>query len=357
MLARRAKLVHDEWECDLPLLVPSFSSKGSGETKHEKTKRIESHVAGDLRDFGHHGTKSVLVSAYDLHFRHLDLTDETEYTESALQSLKRAEVVFLDSGGYELSRAFDSCEPKMTRHIVHRGYDESSYRGVIDRLLGEPNFPPLVLASFDHATKGKPFKVQVQAAKRLFADYDRVIRSFILKPWKPKGTVVEPDRLSERDIGGLRAFDIVGVTEKELGADLQVRLRKISSLRRKLDEACVDVPLHIWGGLDPVITPLYFFAGASVFDGVSWLRYGYYSGVAVSSESYQVLADGLGVGQKRPFVRGFMTLGNRAALDKLSVALQAWVDLEGKEFDMFELPIRGALEKAYKQMTTEGIGV
>ena len=29
MLGRRSKLVLDDWECDLPLLVPSFSSKGA----------------------------------------------------------------------------------------------------------------------------------------------------------------------------------------------------------------------------------------------------------------------------------------------------------------------------------------
>lgn len=356
MLARRSRLVLDDWECDLPLLVPSFSSKGA-EFAEQRDGRWQSDVAGDLLDFGHRGTKAVLVSAYDLHFGHLDLTEPLSgNTESALHSLSQAALVFLDSGGYEMSTSFDSCEPKVAQHVPRDGYDEAAYRRVITRLANDRRFPQIVLTSFDHGSRGLAVTEQLKKAKGLFADFNDHLTSFLLKPWGTH-TIVDPDDLTEKDVGSLRAFDIVGVTEKDLGLNLWDRLKRIACLRERLNKVKVHAPLHIWGGLDPVITPLYFFAGAQLFDGVSWLRYGYINGIAGSKDSYQVLADGLGITQNRVLARGWMTLHNRVMLDKLSLALQNWVDLEGKEFDMFDPAVRDSLMNAYVQMKTQIQGV
>ena len=73
----------------------------------------------------------------------------------------------------------------------------------------------------------------------------------------------------------LRTFDIVGVTEREIGESIHDRLVNIARLRKSLNAAEVTIPIHVFGGLDPLLTPLYFAAGAEIFDGLGWLRYAY----------------------------------------------------------------------------------
>ena len=59
----------------------------------------------------------------------------------------------------------------------------------------------------------------------------------------------------------------------------------IHELRSQLDRAGVQAPIHIFGGLDPLYTPLYFAAGAELFDGLGWLRYAYREGVPIHRDS------------------------------------------------------------------------
>ena len=91
------------------------------------------------------------------------------------------------------------------------------------------------------------------------------------------------------DFANLRGFNIIGVTEKDLGANLLDRLMRVAILRKGLDDVGVNAPIHLWGGLDPILTPLFFFAGAEIFDGISWLRYAYNKGIAINRECYAVV--------------------------------------------------------------------
>ncbi len=362
MLARRSKLTHSGMDFDLPMLIPSFSSKGSAyeeEKKKGKKSRRQYAVAGDLRDFGRLPGKALLVSAFDLHFKHLDVKDKDQPTVTARASLRNASIVFIDSGGYELADTFDSCEPKVVEHALPDDWDkynESTYRKVLQTLANDEAFPPLVIANFDHGNKGKQVADQVTAAMRLFVDFRSCLGSFIIKPWK-KRIVVDPSAFTDEDIASLRPFDVVGVTEKELGANLWERLKRIACLRLKLDRGGVEAPLQVWGGLDPVVTPLYFFAGAALFDGLSWLRYGFANGVALSRHGYEVLEPRLSITHGGARARGSMTLYNRTALDKVELALQSWVDHDGKDWSMFDLGVRNALRDAYEAMQTQIEGV
>ena len=87
--------------------------------------------------------------------------------------------------------------------------------------------------------------------------------------------------MSLKNIELLRNFDIVGVTEREIGDSIFDRLVKIARLRKSFDLVKVTAPIHVFGGLDPLLTPLYFAAGAEIFDGLGWLRYTYTEGVAM----------------------------------------------------------------------------
>jgi hypothetical protein len=207
----------------------------------------------------------------------------------------------------------------------------------------------LVLVNFDHSSKGRSVAQQIEIAKRLFSSFSDHMHGFILKPWG-KRVIVDPDDLTQKDIGQLRAFDIVGVTEQDLGAGLWERVKCVARLRKKLDDSEIKAPLHIWGGLDPVITPLYFFAGAQVFDGCSWLRYAYLKGMAINKMSYQVVADAVGVTNNRIMARGSMTLQNRTVLEKLEIDLQSWVESGGEDFSMFNMAVRDGLRDTYAIM-------
>ncbi len=45
-------------------------------------------------------------------------------------------------------------------------------------------------------------------------------------------------------------------------------------------------------------------------------------------------------------------MDNLTFLNNLTIALQQWVDFEGKSFDMFDQNVSAHLERAYKTMTS-----
>src|SRR5262249_35869569 len=123
--------------------------------------------------------------------------------------------------------------------------------------------------------------------------------------------------------------------------------------RLALDENKMAVPIHVWGGLDPILTPLYFFAGAEIFDGVSWLRYAFVDGVAINRECAPVLDSGIGIESRRSFAYPMTSMHNRSFLEHLGACLQQWVDFDGKEFSMFPKWTRDQLARAYGTMLTK----
>ena len=60
-----------------------------------------------------------------------------------------------------------------------------------------------------------------------------------------------------------------------MGKSMKERLIFLSELRDCLTKENIYTPIHIFGGLEPLMTPLYFMAGADIFDGLSWLRYAF----------------------------------------------------------------------------------
>lgn len=353
MLARRSTLTHPiVGDSDLPLLVPAFSSKGFefDIVGKGKAKREFSMLAYELADFGRFPCRSVLISAYDLYFKHFQAR---EFLKTPAEShLRKACLVFLDSGGYELAADFDLTELREFGYKPKDGYWVHEYEGVLKRLASSKRPPPLVMANFDRTSIGKPLENQITVARTLFNRYPDFLGDFIIKPWSQDSYVVDPAKLSDDDIKQLRGFNIIGVTEKDLGTNLIDRIKRVATLRKKLDEAEIAAPIHIWGGLDPISSPLFFFAGAEIFDGVGWLRYAYHDGVAVYRGNYTVMKQ-LGVAASSQMNHAYASLDNRSAMEELESALQQWVDFDGGSFDMFHGHIRDHLERAYKTMCSK----
>ena len=121
-------------------------------------------------------------------------------------------------------------------------------------------------------SRGTPAS-QIAAATDLFDRYPAFGRDFLLKP--SKGALfVGPSTVADL-APELSTFDIVGVTEKELGTSLADRLVTISTLRTALDDADLALPIHIFGSLDPLLSVVYWMAGAEVFDGLTWMTMAY----------------------------------------------------------------------------------
>jgi hypothetical protein len=344
MLARRSSLkLRTGSSIDLPLLVPSFSSKGflpSRETKVIRKKSVSRVTYPELEAcLALSGTfleTSLLVSAYDIFHK---------FVPSSASLYKKPESVFIDSGGYELDSHFDETEPAAVPHIGDK-YELENY---VETLRAMPKDLPLIAASADWATKGQAINNQVKAAQALFADFPHLTRNFLLKPVGDDKILDIHQVLSHAK--SFNAFDILGVTEKELGRTLFERLVNLATLRSGLDGQGIKLPIHVWGGLDPLISPLLFFAGAEIFDGVSWLRYIYVDGIAVCKHSFAALDGDMETTKNPDKLLAVMLAKNLSALGTLTNRLRQFVDLKASTFSMFERQ-SSTFERMYRAIGT-----
>jgi hypothetical protein len=116
-LARASTLHHPLGsKIETPLLVPSFSSKGFGFAPDgaAEIRRILEVAAEYL-------TEAMLISAYDLWYKHLPRPDHA-----------MTELAFVDSGGYETSDLQDLSDVFVQRVEVAK-WDESILQAVLDR--------------------------------------------------------------------------------------------------------------------------------------------------------------------------------------------------------------------------------
>jgi hypothetical protein len=356
MIARRYRLTHPHaGDVDLPLLVPAFSSKGFPFIRRGKSNKTSTYsgLANALIEFPGYSRVSVLVSAFDIYHRHFVPPEGKD--EEVFESLRNCRVVFVDSGGYELASEFDSTEVKSFQYKPKIGFGSGEYEQVLNVLKKPSRKLHCVIANFDHRTKGLRLHEQIQRARTLFVRYPDFMSDFIIKPFSRTGKIIDFGEFKKSDFANLKGFGIIGVTEKELGSKLADRVKNIALLRKGLTEAGIGAPIHVWGGLDPIISPLYFFAGAEIFDGVSWLRYAYKDGVAINRESNSVLEAKIGISASADLSRRLTCIDNLQTLDGLSVALQQWVDFDGENFDMFHANVKERLKAAHTSMQTMGI--
>jgi len=334
MLARRTSLqLPNGVTIDLPRLVPAFSSKGFGRLSQGNSKKY-SEVTLALELMGPF-IKFFLLSGFDLHHGLLRKPE---------RFYRGKDLIFIDSGGYELSPHWDSTEP-VQQPYKSSNFGAHEYRKVLQKL---PKTMPFVITNYDWGSREEPVLNQILMAQEFFNGFSFFGRNFLVKPGKKK-RYLDVDEIMVH-IGKLRAFHILGVTEKELGKDIITRLLNIAKLRSAMDRENVNVPIHIWGGLDPVISPLYFFAGAEIFDGVSWLRYAYHEGLAVYRDCYGILK--VGIETPLDHVRALVLSQNITFLQQLTINLRQLVDNNFHRFDMFGTN-SASLEQAYRTLCTK----
>lgn len=234
-----------------PLLIPSFSSKGFARPNGRSEIYDIFEAATEIL------WQSMLVSAYDLHHGHLPAIDESI-----------TEITIVDSGGYETSDYEDLSSP-----IVYgNSGGEWSDQLHIKTLDAWPDHIPAVFVSYDRAYL--PIGEQIERAIELTEKYPRQLHAFLAKPEQGHNEINVGAIITHAK--NLARFAILGVTEKEIGPSIISRMKTIAQLRLAMDHAGLrQVPIHVFGGLDPMSVCLYFIAGAEIFDGLTWLRYAY----------------------------------------------------------------------------------
>jgi hypothetical protein len=323
-----------------PLLVPSVSSKGFPITDGitEPGAALE-RVSPDI-------TEALLISAYDLHHKLLPDGERLLGPEHHQTIYGTPRLLVVDSGGYELNPVgFESGETQRGPYSPEK-FTREDFEALVDRL---PRDRDLLVVSYD--SPGRPrasFKEQREAAQRFFAGRSHLRSDFLLKP-QAHDRVLDVAELTP-DAANLSCFDVIGATEKELGETLLERLVVLARLRGLLDASgCAETPIHVFGSLDPVLTPLYFMAGAEIFDGLSWLRYAYVDGLSIHPDQLAALGGTVGDRQERRDL--FRHMSNLAEIKSLKHSLGRWAH-EPDRYDHLG-PRHEKLREVYETMLAE----
>lgn len=319
MLAREGSVVHNGTPIlPTPLLIPSFSSKGFPEMKK---------IISLMTEFI---TEAVLVSAYDVHYKLL-----------APKKLTFPSAIFLDSGGYEarvehdLSEAYgQDYKPKKWTANDHR------------RVLAEwETVVPTIAISYDSPRRHSSTERQVAAALKLKHEFPLFLHEFLAKP-EHKGELIEPSAIA-RSLGSLKEFSVIGFTEHELDHRIIGRMEKLAKLRRILDENGIATPIHVFGSLDSLSTVLYFLSGAEIFDGLTWLRFGFHGGQTIYRQNYGAIQGENGILKSARELSHAMWKNNYYYLEALGDQMRNYV--RTKEYKSFG-PISGHVETAARQL-------
>jgi hypothetical protein len=187
----------------------------------------------------------------------------------------------MDSGGYEASIDVDLSDPGKKLHRPRR-WTLDRHKAVLRKWSYNP---ATVVISFDSPTARTDIAGQITRARRLFAEFPRGSSEILFKTENSRQRFLNIDVIIEH-VHELANFDIVGLTEKDLGESTLDRMFRIAKLRKALGAAGLETPIHVFGSLDAISTPLYFFAGADIFDGLTWLRYAFQDGETVYKHNY-----------------------------------------------------------------------
>jgi len=246
MLARKMTLNSDKWGevGSTPMLVPSLSSRVN--IDYRKTLDVLSEVI----------TGPFLLSAYDFHYT------------NPFPKITFSELVFFDSGGYE-----SAIEKEVAEFGLYKPDPfEWSQQKHLEAVQRWDDDIPTVVISYDHPSERVPVEKQIENAKKLFRTKSGIIKEILIKPESKDSRRINFKSFFE-NIDKINDFDILGFTEKELGKSILDRMINIAKIRQQLEAHSIEIPLHIFGSLDTITTPLYYISGGDIFDGLSWLRF------------------------------------------------------------------------------------
>jgi hypothetical protein len=303
---------------ETPLMLPSFSSKGFPQ------------IAKIMKLMGEFITGPILVSAYDIY--HKEITHKITFSE----------LIFLDSGGYEARYDHDLSEAYGKLHKPkpwNRRFHESALRNWSSKW-------PTIAVTYDSPAQFQNFSQQIKAGKESKGSQPKFLWELLLKPETKKDKLIAMEK-AIKHVQQLRDFAVIGMTEKEIDDSLFGAMTKIARLRIAMDAADVRAPIHIFGSLDPLTSVLYFISGAEIFDGLTWLRFGYHEGHTMYAQNYAAIHDSEGIRRRNTDQSYEMWKNNYYYLEKLRTQMLNYI--RTGDFGHFG-PIAGIVEDAYKQL-------
>ena len=319
MLAHRSKIhMGSQVVAETPLMLPSFSSKGFPQ------------IAKIMKLMGEFITGPILVSAYDIY--HKEITHKITFSE----------LIFLDSGGYEARYDHDLSEAYGKLHKPkpwNRRFHESALRNWSSKW-------PTIAVTYDSPAQFQNFSQQIKAGKESKGSQPKFLWELLLKPETKKDKLIAMEK-AIKHVQQLRDFAVIGMTEKEIDDSLFGAMTKIARLRIAMDAADVRAPIHIFGSLDPLTSVLYFISGAEIFDGLTWLRFGYHEGHTMYAQNYAAIHDSEGIRRRNTDQSYEMWKNNYYYLEKLRTQMLNYI--RTGDFGHFG-PIAGIVEDAYKQL-------
>jgi hypothetical protein len=307
-----------------PLLVPSFSSKGFPDMKG---------IISMMTEFI---TEAVLVSAYDIHYKLL-----------SAKRLTFPSVIFLDSGGYEARVEHDLSET-YGKDYKPKKWRLRDYRAV---LANWRSSVPTVIVSYDSPRRHSSLERQVVGALKLKREFPAFLHEFLIKP-EHKKELIEPSKI-EIIADSLREFSLIGLTEHELDHRMIGRMEKLARIRVMLDAKGIKIPIHVFGSLDSFSTVLYFLSGAEVFDGLTWLRFGFHDGCTMYRQNYGAIRGENGILKNVEELSHSMWKDNYYYLESLRDQMCNYARTQ--RFDSFE-HISAPVEKAVRQLQSRVSG-
>lgn len=298
-----------------PLLVPSFSSRIAGVDKVFKAS--QEFLDGPF-----------LISAFDLANGYLQ------------PPFDFAGAVFLDSGGYEIGPGTDLSDVRSRPTGKPGNWSVEKHSAALAAWSANV---PTVAITYDHPRVHVPVKQQIVRGKKLVIP-PGAARELLLKPETPTGNFIQMESALTQ-VRHMHPFQVVGVTEKEIGNSVFERMKNIALLRRELKRVHLDLPIHVFGSLDTITTLFYFVSGADIFDGLTWLRYAFGSGHTYYRQDYGI--GEFGISTKSPKVDALCWSRNYSYMKEMELEMRRF--LLDHDFNAFKYH-KEILKAAYESV-------
>ncbi len=228
------------------LAIPNiFMSVSSHETQFKPAEA--------LRVLKAHGTKSILVSAYDLRRSE----DKDQMIEEIKAYRELGGFVLIDSGNYEADRTEDET---WTAAEFHQALLET---------------PHDCAFCFDNLEPSSDLAMAVEEVIQAF-ERDRQHTSAPVYPivhvsQDEEGLKRLPDIVFE--VANRIRPGVIAIAERELGPGLALRARTMKRVRAQLQNLPFYQPIHLLGTGNPWSISVLVAAGADTFDGLEWCRF------------------------------------------------------------------------------------
>ena len=129
-------------------------------------------------------------------------------------------------------------------------------------------------------------------------------------------------------------------------------MEKLARMRRSFDENGIKSPIHVFGSLDSLSTVLYFLSGAEIFDGLTWLRFGFHDGQTMYRQNYGAIKGQNGILKSARELSHAMWKDNYYYLESLSAQMRNYARTQDcKSFDHISAHIEEAVHQLQSRVS------